>query len=87
MAELGYVVERPLSWVAGILFGETQSRFLVSVEKESRVQLRALLEQREVPYREIGVVGGDRLTIEGVIDVHLDVARGAYDNALLEPHA
>jgi phosphoribosylformylglycinamidine synthase subunit PurL len=79
--------ERSPSWSAGILFGETQSRFLVSVEKESRVQLRALLEQREVPYREIGVVEGDGISIEGVIDVHLDDARAAYDGALLEPHA
>jgi phosphoribosylformylglycinamidine synthase subunit PurL len=87
LAELEDQAERPRSWVAGILFGETQSRFLVSVEKESRVQLRALLAQREVPYREIGVVGGDRVTIEGVVDVQLDVARAAYDNALLGPHA
>jgi phosphoribosylformylglycinamidine synthase len=80
------VPERSPSRGAGILFGETQSRFVVSVEKESRVQLRALLDQREVPYREIGMVGGDRISIEGVIDVHLDEARAAYDGALLETH-
>jgi phosphoribosylformylglycinamidine synthase len=79
--------ERPPSWVAGILFGETQSRFIVSLEKESRVQLRALLDQRAVPYREIGVVGGDRLTIEGAFDASLDDARVAFDGALLDSHA
>jgi phosphoribosylformylglycinamidine synthase len=79
--------ERPPSWVAGILFGETQSRFIASLEKESRVQLRALLDQRAVPYREIGVVGGDRLTIEGAFDVSLDDARTAFDGALLDSHA
>jgi len=76
----------PPSRTAGILFGETQSRFVVSVEKESGVQLRALLDQREVPYREIGMVGGDRIAIEGVIDVPLDEARATYDGALLETH-
>jgi phosphoribosylformylglycinamidine synthase len=74
------------SWAAGILFGESQSRFVVSLEKESRVQLRALLAQREVPYREIGQVGGDRISVENVVDVHLDDARAAYDGALLESH-
>jgi phosphoribosylformylglycinamidine synthase len=79
-------VERPASWVAGILFGETQSRFLVSLEKESSVELRALLDQREVSYRRIGEVGGRRITVEGVLDVPLDDARAAYDNALLDGH-
>jgi phosphoribosylformylglycinamidine synthase len=82
LAELDGSPGRPPSWVAGILFGETQSRFVVTVEKESRVQLRALLDQREVPCREIGTVGGDRITIEGVVDVQLDEARAAYENAL-----
>jgi phosphoribosylformylglycinamidine synthase subunit PurL len=78
---------RPPSWTAGILFGETQSRFIVSLEKESRVQLRALLDQRGVPYREMGEVGGGRIVIEGHLDVPLDAARAAHEGALLETHA
>ena len=78
--------DRSPSWRAGILFGESQSRFLVSLEKESRVQLQALLAQREVPYRELGEVRGDRISVEGVVDVPLDAARAAYDGALLETH-
>ncbi|HZS15914.1 MAG TPA: phosphoribosylformylglycinamidine synthase subunit PurL [Candidatus Dormibacteraeota bacterium] len=80
-------IEGPPSLAAGILFGETQSRFVVSVEKESEVQLRALFDQRTVPYRGIGVVGGGRITVEGAVDVSLDDARAAFDAALLEPHA
>jgi len=87
LPQLGNGPERSPSWVAGILFGETQSRFLVSLEKESRVQLRALLAQREVSYQEIGEVGGDRISIEGVVDVHLDAARAAFEGALLDTHA
>jgi len=86
LTELDSAADGPPSRAAGILFGETQSRFVVSVEKESRVHLRALLDQREVPYREIGAVGGHRLTIEGVVDVSLDDARAAYERALLETH-
>jgi phosphoribosylformylglycinamidine synthase subunit PurL len=78
---------RPPSWVAGILFGETQSRFIVSLEKESRVQLRALLDQRGVPYREIGETGGSRIIVEGAVDVSIDDARAAFDGALLDAHA
>jgi len=74
--------DRSPSRTAGILFGETQSRFVVSVEKESGVQLRALLDQREVPYREIGMVGGGHIAVEGVLDVPLDEARAAYEDAL-----
>jgi len=84
--EAEQAAERPPSWVAGILFGETQSRFVVSLEKESKVEFRALLDQREVSYREIGVVGGSRITVEGVLDVPLADARLAYDNALLDAH-
>ena len=85
--ELGQsAVERPRSWAAGILFGETQSRFVVSLAEESMVQLRTVLEERGVPYREIGEVGGDHIEITGAIDVHLDEARAAYDGALLERH-
>jgi phosphoribosylformylglycinamidine synthase len=78
--------ERPPSWGAGILFGESQSRFIVSLEKESRVQLQALLDQREVPYREIGDTGGSRIIVEGAVDLPLGQARAAYEGALLESH-
>jgi phosphoribosylformylglycinamidine synthase len=78
--------ERSPSWAAGILYGETQSRFIVSLEKESKVPFRALLDQREVPYREMGEVVGDRITIERVFDVSLADARAAHDGALLDAH-
>jgi phosphoribosylformylglycinamidine synthase len=81
------VQAEPPSLVAGILFGESQSRFVVSVEKESKVQLRALFDQRAVPYREIGEVGGVRITVTGAIDVSLNDARAAFDAALLDSHA
>jgi phosphoribosylformylglycinamidine synthase len=85
--QLELAQERPLSWAAAILFGETQSRFIVSLEKESKVQFRALLDQRTVPYHEIGEVGGGRITVEGEFDVLLDDARAAFDGALLDAHA
>jgi phosphoribosylformylglycinamidine synthase len=69
---------------AAILFGEGQSRFLVSHSTEAAVQLRALMDRHRVPLRTLGEAGGDRIRIQGVLDVTLDEARAAWDGALLE---
>jgi phosphoribosylformylglycinamidine synthase subunit PurL len=67
----------------GILFGESQSRFLVSHAPEAAVRLRELMERHRAPIRRLGVVGGDRIHIQGVLDVPLDEARAAHERALL----
>jgi len=69
---------------AAILFGEGQSRFLVSHSTEAAVQLRALMDRDRVPLRRLGEVGGDRIRIQGVLDVALDQARTAWEGALLD---
>ena len=68
----------------GILFGESQSRFLISFAMEASVQLRELADRHSVPLQEIGVVGGDRIVIDGALDVALASAKHAYDGALLD---
>ena len=68
---------------AAILFGESQSRFLLSHSTEAAVQLRALMDRHRVPLRRLGVVGGDRIHITGVLDVSMDEARAAHEGALL----
>jgi phosphoribosylformylglycinamidine synthase II len=73
------------SGVAGILFGETQSRFIVSFHEEAAERLKALAQGDGVPLIELGTVGGDRIRVGGVIDVSLDDATAAYESALL-PH-
>ena len=77
--------ERPWgrSRVDGILFGESQSRFLISFAMEASVQLRELADRHSLPLQEIGVVGGDRIVIDGAMDVALAAARRAYEGALV----
>jgi len=71
------------SRTAGILFGESQSRFLVSCSTENTVTLREHFGRHSLPFAEIGGVGGDRISIGGVLDVSLGDAITAFDTALL----
>jgi hypothetical protein len=41
------------------------------------------MDRHRAPLRRLGVVGGDRIDIEGVLDVSLDEARAAHEGALL----
>jgi phosphoribosylformylglycinamidine synthase len=71
------------SILAGILFGETQSRFVVGFREEAAMRLQALAKADEVPLIELGTVGGDRIRFGGVIDVSLSDAAAAHERALL----
>ena len=68
---------------AGILFGESQSRFLVSFAREALVQLHELSAQWDVPFHGLGAVGGASIVVTGVLDVPLREARAAYEGALI----
>ena len=70
---------------AGILFGESQSRFVVSFPREALVQLHDLSSRRQVPFAGIGSVGGERLVVTGAIDVPLTELIEAYEGALDAP--
>jgi len=74
--------ERAPFEAAGILFGEGQSRFLISYAREALVQLQDLAARHSVPLRALGTVGGSRITFSGVLDVSLEAARDAYEEAL-----
>jgi phosphoribosylformylglycinamidine synthase subunit PurL len=51
-----------------LLFGESQSRIVVSVRREDSPAIQQMAKESGVPCAELGTVGGDRLTI----DVHKD---------------
>ena len=69
---------------AGILFGESQSRFLISFAGEALVRLHELAGRHSVPLRGLGSVGGERLCVTGCIDVPLGAVRRAHEGALIE---
>jgi len=73
--------------VAAILFGESQSRFIISALTEHAPTLRELSDRHSVPLQRLGTAGGDRLLItvlDETIDVAVAEARAAHESALLE---
>jgi phosphoribosylformylglycinamidine synthase len=69
---------------AGILFGESQSRFVISFAREALVRLHELAARHSVPFRSLGSVGGERVEVTGCIDVSLADVRWVYEGALIE---
>jgi phosphoribosylformylglycinamidine synthase subunit PurL len=59
-------------------FGESQSRALVSLDKESVYILENIALKHGVSMQVVGEVGGDRIFIEGLIDIPVSKAYGAW---------
>jgi phosphoribosylformylglycinamidine synthase II len=60
------------------LFGEDQARIVVSVNPRKVSRLMALAGAEEVPAREIGVVGGQELSLDGLINIPLEEIAEAH---------
>ena len=80
---VGAVVDAELSgrWDA-TLFGEQQSRIVVTVASEQEDALREIALAQGIPLLKIGTVGGTRLTISGQVDVALDGLTETWDSGL-----
>ncbi|MEW5923524.1 MAG: phosphoribosylformylglycinamidine synthase subunit PurL [Candidatus Zixiibacteriota bacterium] len=65
-----------------ILFGETQSRVVVSVENGSAGKLVDLCVMNNVSIQAIGIVGGEHLSINDLVNVPLKKLEDAYYNSL-----
>jgi phosphoribosylformylglycinamidine synthase II len=70
------------SKVAGILFGEGQSRFLISHAKEASISLHELAGRHQVPLERLGSTGGESIRVDGAFEIALGDARHAYESAL-----
>jgi phosphoribosylformylglycinamidine synthase II len=64
------------------LFGEGPSRVLISVAPDNVEAVTARAREAGIPIREIGIGGGDRLVIEGLVDVAVAEAEAAWKGAL-----
>jgi len=70
------------------LFGESQSRVLVSVPAESLDRLKQLAHEAEVPFYHLGTTDGDRLQVrltktgETIIDLTIEEMREKYRSGL-----
>jgi phosphoribosylformylglycinamidine synthase subunit PurL len=68
---------------AGLLFGESQSRIVISVDPKNADQVLAAL--AEVPHSRIGTVGGTELTISayrGAINATVAELRDTFDHSI-----
>ncbi len=64
------------------LFGEGPSRVLVSVPPRHLAAVVARASSAGVPYAELGTGGGDRVVVEGLVDVSVAEATAAWRGAL-----
>ena len=64
------------------LFGEDQSRYIVSVKPDYANMFAANAEAAGVSFKRIGEFGGDTLTIDDLISISVDDMRQAHENWL-----
>jgi phosphoribosylformylglycinamidine synthase II len=69
-------------WSFGLLFGESQGRYLVSLRPSALEEAQALFEQHGILFQELGEVGGSGIVIEGLVEIPLEVARQAWTGAI-----
>jgi phosphoribosylformylglycinamidine synthase II len=65
-----------------LLFGESQSRIIVTVDEKNLSEIEKIAKDHQVPYSVIGKVEGHTLNIEGMIDLPVEKLADAYDNAI-----
>ena len=67
-----------------LLFGESQSRMLVSLRRRHLGRLRDLARREDVPFTVLGEVRGSSLVIGEMIDLPIEHARARWRRALPE---
>jgi phosphoribosylformylglycinamidine synthase len=83
---LGARVEVPDAWRAmradAVLFGESQSRIVVSLAPEDWAALEALAGEHGVPVHRLGTTGGERVVLAPYVDLPLAGALATHATAL-----
>nr|MBA2752778.1 hypothetical protein [Actinomycetota bacterium] len=64
------------------LFSESPSRVVLCVEADTAEQVRRRAQAAGVSSSELGVAGGERLVVRGLVDVGIDEAEAAWRNAI-----
>jgi phosphoribosylformylglycinamidine synthase subunit PurL len=65
-----------------LLFGESQSRAILSCDEKNWNALEAVIQKHGLAYQTIGTVGGDRIKINHLIDVPVTVLRETWGHAI-----
>ncbi|HKY07571.1 MAG TPA: phosphoribosylformylglycinamidine synthase subunit PurL [Candidatus Binatia bacterium] len=64
------------------LFSESQSRIVVSLKEENIARLKEIAARHNVPMQIIGAVGGNRLTIQPLVQLPVDELKTIWSTAL-----
>ncbi len=74
--DTGFAVSLPedAPWYV-TLFSESASRVVVSVDEAKAAAFEALAERHGVPFARIGETGGPRISIDGLLETTVEVAR------------
>ena len=80
---IGARIDAPIAgrWDAA-LFGEAQSRIVVSLAPEKLGDFRDVCEQAGAPWAVIGAVGGDSMAVSGLVDIRIGDLSAAWNNGL-----
>ena len=82
-SHLGAKVRLDQSMTAdALLFGESQSRIIITLRSEHLAEVETIAQRHQVPFSVIGEVGGQNLNIEGMIDLAVDKLADTYENAI-----
>ncbi|MFH1687984.1 MAG: phosphoribosylformylglycinamidine synthase subunit PurL [bacterium] len=65
-----------------LLFGETQSRIVITCAPDAEEKLQHHFDQAAIPCTQIGTVGGQRLKINNLIDVDISEISAAFYEAM-----
>ncbi len=65
-----------------LLFSESQSRCIVSLNKVNIEKLMDIASRNDIPARLIGIVGGDNIIIEGILTLNVQQVHKIWDNSL-----
>ncbi len=86
VSSIGVRVTLPDAWRAlrpdAALFGESQSRIVVSLPEAQWGALEDVAKRHGIPLSRLGITGGDRVAIEPYLDVPLSQARTRYETGL-----
>jgi phosphoribosylformylglycinamidine synthase subunit PurL len=72
------------AWPYGLLFGESQGRYLVSLRPSALGPAREVFERHGTSFQPLGEVGGAAISIEGLAEIQLEVARSAWTRAIVD---
>ena len=65
-----------------LLFGESQSRIIITLKPEDGALLEEIAQKHQVPYSKLGNVVGHNLNIEGMIDLPVSKIAVTYEDAI-----